>query len=67
LANVCKETDLIQSQLLGTLPKHKQHGINDVALSASIGTHDGGEAFVEGTDGFGACVGFKVGQFLSSL
>lgn len=31
------------AHLLGTPPKHKEHGINDIGLAAAIGAHNRGE------------------------
>ena len=39
--------DLVQSQLLGALAKHKQHRVDDVGFTAAIGAHHGRKALHE--------------------
>jgi hypothetical protein len=59
------ETHLVQPQLLRSLTKHKQHGINNITLPTAIWSNYRRESFVEWTDGFGPRVGFEVDQFLA--
>ena len=41
---------LVEPELLGALAKDEEHGVDDVGLAGSVGTDDGGEAFVERSD-----------------
>lgn len=56
--------DFVEAELLGALAEDEEHGIDYVGFAGAIGADYGGEAFVEGADGFGACVGFEVFQDL---
>ena len=45
-----KLRNLIQAELLGSLAKHEEHGVDDIGLSTSIGTCKTGERLVRSAD-----------------
>jgi hypothetical protein len=51
---------LVQSELLGSLAKDKEHGINDIRFATSVWADDTGKAFVKGTDLLESSIAFKV-------
>lgn len=50
----------VQTKLFGSFSKYKEHGIDDIGFSGSVRSNDGGEAFVERSNGFDPRVGFEV-------
>ena len=58
-----KDQASFETEFLGAFAKDKEHGVNDVGFSRSVGSHDGGEAFVEGADCFDSSVGFEVFEY----
>lgn len=55
--------NLVQAEFFGTFAKDEEHGVDDVGFPGSVGSDDGGEAFVEWSDGFDSRVGFEVFEF----
>jgi hypothetical protein len=56
--------DFVETKFLGAFAKDKQHGVNDVGLSRSIGPDDSTKALVKGTNLFDTSITFKVLEFL---
>ena len=49
LTVVDEHTQLLGPDLVGTVTKHKQHGVNHVGLAAAVGADDGREVLKETT------------------
>ncbi len=59
--------DFVEAEFLGAFAEDEEHGVDDVGFARAVGADYGGEAFVEGPNGFGACVGFEVFENLMTV
>ncbi len=52
----------VETHPAGIEPKDKQHALNEVRLSRTIGTHNAGKVAMKGPDNLPSCVRFEVFQ-----